>query len=487
MLFTKASDFEKTSYSGLFHFVRYMELLEKYEVDYGEADTLDENADVVRIMSIHKSKGLEFPVTFVCGMGKQFNVKDTQKALIVDPDLGLGVTFVDVESRIKCKTLRQRVIAKKMVEDLLAEELRVLYVALTRAKEKLILTGVLENAGEAWKAWQENVTEQLEYPEFIGAKGYMELLLPVLANTDFQVKVLGEADLKKAAVLEQVDLKLRRTELEQIAQSSESGEVTELEQRLAYAYPHKNLEKLYTKTTVSELKAEAMAERDEEAHELFESREKEAYVPSFAAAEQKISGTLRGSAFHRAMEILDLEALLGGEFGDFPSDYDLYRERLRQDNGSLNRRIGEFLKQQTECLKLSREYYEAVNPRKVEAFLQTESAYRMWRADRENRLYREQPFVLGIDAGELAKHFDGDAPEGEILLIQGIIDVFWLEDDGAVLLDYKTDRVEKADALWDRYETQMDYYSRAITQITGRPVKERVLYSSSLEQETGRL
>ncbi|MBR1854105.1 MAG: helicase-exonuclease AddAB subunit AddA [Lachnospiraceae bacterium] len=514
MLFTKASDFEKTSYFGLFHFVRYMEQLEKYEVDYGEADTLDENADVVRIMSIHKSKGLEFPVTFVCGLGKQFNEQDARKALIVDADMGLGVTFVDPKHRIRCKTLRQNVIGKKMVEDMLAEELRVLYVALTRAREKLILTGVAKEAAQLWERISADAAnrpgvysaEQLAYLEFVTAKGYLDFLLPVLPYTDFQVKVLGKEELGEKTIREQVDLEVRRMALTQLeindadsvagiasvtgpkgANGAAAKAQNELWERLSYSYPHKNLEKLYTKTTVSELKAEAMAEQDEAAHDLFEGREKEPYVPKFIAQEKTISGTLRGSAFHRAMEILDLDSLLGEWFPEFPADYTQYLAGMQKNRAKLKKKIEVFLQEQTETLRLSVEYYEAVNPWKVVAFLQLESAYRMWRAERSHDLYREQPFVLGIDAKELSGRFEGDAPEGEILLIQGIIDVFWVESDGIVLLDYKTDKVDNTDALWDRYETQMNYYSRALTQITGRPVKERILYSSRLEQEAGRL
>ena len=324
--------------------------------------------------------------------------------------------------------------------------------------------------------------QKLEYSEFIAAKGYLDFLLPILPYTDFRVKVLGKEELGEAAVREQVDLEVRRAALEQLRVGSDA-----LQERLSYSYPHKNLEKLYTKTTVSELKAEAMAERDEAAHDLFEGREREPYVPGFVAQEKKISGTLRGSAFHRAMEIMNLENLLGEWFAEFPEDYGQYRDKLQQNREGLVKRIAAYLQHQTETLKLSTEYYEAVNPRKVAAFLESESAYRMWRAERENDLYREQPFVLGIDAKELSNRFEGDAPEGEILLIQGIIDVFWMERDGIVLLDYKTDKIDSTDALWDRYEAQMDYYSRALTQITKRPVKERILYSSYLEQEAGRL
>lgn len=169
MLLTKASAFEKTSYFGLFHFIRYMEQLEKYDVDYGEADTLDENADVVRIMSIHKSKGLEFPVVFVSGLSKRFNMQDANQSLIVDMDLGVAVDYVDSGRRIKNKTLRRAVLSAKMKEDNLAEELRVLYVALTRAREKLILTAVLDKAEEKWELSQMTGQEKLTYLDFCEA------------------------------------------------------------------------------------------------------------------------------------------------------------------------------------------------------------------------------------------------------------------------------------------------------------------------------
>ena len=221
--------------------------------------------------------------------------------------------------------------------------------------------------------------ERLGYLEFLTAKGYLDFLLPVLPYTDFQVKIQNGEDLGAAAVKEQVDLELRRTALTQARMETGAagqGKPDNLQAalwgRLSYVYPHKNLERLYTKTTVSELKAEAMAERDEEAHDLFASREKEKYVPAFVSQEKKISGTLRGSAFHRAMEILDLGELLGTWFAAFPAAYDIYRQGLLARENELEQKLETFLQMQKENLKLSAEYYEAIDPRKVSAFLQTE-------------------------------------------------------------------------------------------------------------------
>lgn len=263
MLLTKASAFEKTSYFGLFHFIRYMEQLEKYDVDYGEADTLDENADVVRIMSIHKSKGLEFPVVFVSGLSKRFNMQDANQSLIVDMDLGVAVDYVDSVRRIKNKTLRRAVLSAKMKEDNLAEELRVLYVALTRAREKLILTAVLDKADEKWELAQMTGQERLTYLDFCEAGSYMDFLLPILPQTGIAVKTLRTEDLAVEELREQLRMGDRREQLRLIAcgETTLTGDPEEnerklmyLRERFAYQYPHPGLQKLYTKTTVSELK-----------------------------------------------------------------------------------------------------------------------------------------------------------------------------------------------------------------------------------------
>ena len=148
MLVEKAIAYENTSYKGLFHFVRYIDELQKYDVDFGEADLIGENENVVRIMSIHKSKGLEFPVVFAAGMGKNFNRQDTRSRLVLHPELGIGLDYMDGKQRVKSVTIAKRAIAKQIDMENLGEELRVLYVALTRAKEKLILTGSLKKAEE---------------------------------------------------------------------------------------------------------------------------------------------------------------------------------------------------------------------------------------------------------------------------------------------------------------------------------------------------
>lgn len=487
MLLTKASAFEKTSYFGLFHFIRYMEQLEKYDVDYGEADTLDENADVVRIMSIHKSKGLEFPVVFVSGLSKRFNMQDANQSLIVDMDLGVAVDYVDSVRRIKNKTLRRTVLSAKMKEDNLAEELRVLYVALTRAREKLILTAVLDKADEKWELAQMTGQERLTYLDFCEAGSYMDFLLPILPQTGIAVKTLRTEDLAVEELREQLRMGDRREQLRLIAcgETTLTGDPEEnerklmyLRERFAYQYPHPGLQKLYTKTTVSELKIAAMAEKDEAAFHTFEEKEVVPYIPGFRREQEKVSGAVRGNAFHRTMELLDFTYLFteSGLFTGCPNNYEEYRRGL--DKNRLQNRLEEFLQRETISLRLTEEYAKAVSLPKILNFLEQELAYRMWRAQEQGLLYREQPFVLGIDA----KRLDPDLPKGEKVLIQGIIDVFFIEDGEIVLLDYKTDVIDSLEALWNRYNVQIQYYEEALTKLMQMPVKERILYSFYLEK-----
>ena len=277
---------------------------------------------------------------------------------------------------------------------------------------------------------------------------------------------------------EQFQFMDRRLLLGEAEKHADAEALQKLQEQFAYQYPYEKLQKLYTKTTVSELKIAAMAEKDEAAYHAFEEKEVQPYIPAFKRGEEAVSGTVRGNAFHRVMELMDFEELLGGLFAEFPEDYQAYRSRLAAE--TLNEALQAFLKQETKSLRLSEEYAKAINIRKLVHFLESELAYRMWSADRRGELYREQPFVLGVDAGRLGEEF----PAEETVLIQGIIDVFFVEDGELVLLDYKTDVIGSMEELWNRYAVQLDYYEEALSRLMSMPVKEKVLYSFYLE-ETG--
>lgn len=457
MLLTRAESFEKTSYSGLFHFIRYMEQLEKYDIDYGETGASDENADVVRIMSIHKSKGLEFPVCFVSGLSKRFNRQDSVAPVLMDMDLGLAIDWVDPTARIRHTTLKKNVLARKLNADSMGEELRVLYVALTRAEEKLILTGTCKED----KLPQENATQgaygysALRLQE---ASSYYDLVLPAWQSVGRRLQICTQEELLQAELVRaSLGYNSRQKLLEEAGKEPEAAELA-LCERLQKPYAHENLAGLFVKTTVSELKKEGMQEEAAEGLELFPEEEVVPYLPQFVREqEETVSGTTRGSAYHRLLEIFPFE---------------------RQETWTAEK-IRTVIEECKADRRLSEEYAAAINVYKIRAFLQTPLAARMAKAARSNRLHREQPFVLGLSANRL----NTDFPEDETVLIQGIIDVYLEEEDGIVLADYKTDLVKDPKELILRYRVQLDYYEEALVRLTGKCVKEKLIYSFGLEQE----
>lgn len=507
MLLRRAADFEQTGSHGLFAFIRYMEQLEKYDVDYGEAGIVDEHADVVRIMSIHKSKGLEFPVCIVAGLAKRFNMQDQAKRLLMDVDFGLGCEYVDLERRMRRTTLRRNVLARKQQLDSLGEELRILYVAMTRAKEKLILTGCIaepekklaalgmepvetqDGAGQFGSGWhRRGAPEKVSFLTLQAAGSLLDFLLPAWDSV-----LVAEGDALKADEI--FTLAGDGWRRQRLAAYEQEKTVPQWQQafaeRFSYTYPWRALEHLYTKTTVSELKLEHMTEESEGASHLFDTQIQEAYVPRFAGREEKLSGSRRGSAFHRVMELLDFARLPAEDadmaYADAESQGGLqagseasgaahegvreapYTERKRRLTGIVKKELDAFL----ESGRLTQEEYECVSAGSIAAFLMTKAAERMRAAGCRGLLRKEQPFMLGLAADRVKPEF----PKDETVLIQGIIDVYWEEDGELVVLDYKTDRVEREEELIGRYQTQLDYYGEALSKITGKRVKEKLIYS----------
>lgn len=526
MLLSKAESFEKTSYFGLFHFIRYMEQVEKYDIDYGEASLQDENADTVRIMSIHRSKGLEFPVCFVSGLGKRFNMQDIAKPVIVDMDLGIGLDYVDSVLRMKRGTLKKNVMAGKLQRDSLGEELRVLYVAMTRAQEKLILTGGLK-AERAEKLKEEmekaavrekddgTLTEGADTERLLpffrrsGASSYLDWLLPAWQQTGQRMELVDASRLLAGQMEKEQSREQQLEGLKQFLETEPAGAgeteetaaqdavardaAARLSARLKSGYPHRNLERLYTKTTVSELKKAGMAEAAVEAYHLFEEEEVVPYLPRFVRSEDKLGGAARGSAYHKALELFPFgswmarkDAERGGLAEGGPERAGSGKENAGKDrvsesaeNGADRKALEALLDEMREQGRLLPEYREAVSPWRLEAFLKSALAARMGRADAAGLLHKEQPFVLGIPASELGEDFPGE----ETVLIQGIIDVYFEEDGELVVADYKTDAVTQAEELVNRYRVQLDYYARALEQLTRKRVKEKIIYSFALQKE----
>lgn len=494
MLLVKASDYEKTSYFGLYHFLRYIEQLEKYEVDYGEAGLQDEHADVVRIMSIHKSKGLEFPVCFVSGLSKGFQTRDVNSHLVLDIDAGIGVDYVNPAARVQGRNLRRNVIAEKLRVDNLAEEMRILYVAMTRAKEKLILTGTLkapEKTAASLLPFRKRKETILSYDVLTGQGSFLELLLAALARnkcmdgffreygiepeTDnplygqdmsIRVELTGwvnrvEEKLEEAVRMEEAKRKLLLSDSEK---DVDWALMEHMSACFGYTYPYGNLGGLYTKTTVSELKMAGMKEETDFSFQLYQEETVEPYLPGFLEKEERVSGSMRGSAFHKVMELFDFTKLT---------------EEIIRDKSAVSALLKEQLMQMRQEGRLTEEYYGVISVPKIVAFLRSGVAARMGKAARAGKLFKEQPFVMGLRADCLNSEF----PKEETVLIQGIIDVFFEEDGRYVLLDYKTDAVQTAQELVKRYHVQLDYYAQALEQSSGYRDTERILYSFKLGEE----
>ncbi len=494
MLLVKAADYEKTSYFGLYHFLRYMEQLEKYEVDYGEAGLQDENADVVRIMSIHKSKGLEFPVCFVSGLAKKFQTRDLSARLVLDLDAGIGVDYVDPDRRVRSRDLRRNVIAEKMRADNLAEEMRILYVAMTRAKEKLILTGTVrspEKMAVSLIPLMHLERTLLPYDVLTGQGSFLHLLLAALARNrcldvfyqeygleparkapfyakdmSIQVKLYDWEEIVEGKLEETVRMEERKRGLllSDPVKDVDALLVTRLSDSFVLHYPYDDLRRLYTKTTVSELKMAGMREEADFSFDLYEEETVIPYLPGFLEKDETVSGSMRGSAFHKVMELFDFTRLTDVVINDQKAVRSLLQEQI-----SEMRLSG----------RLSEEYYDVLSLPKITAFLRSDAARRMGEAARTGRLYKEQPFVLGLPAERLGSEF----PQEETVLIQGIIDVFFEEGGKYVLLDYKTDAVDTAEELIRRYRVQLDYYAEALEQHANYHDTEKILYSFKLGEE----
>jgi len=466
MLLEKALAYEKTSYRGLFHFIRYIDRLNKYEVDYGEADVVSENADAVRIMTIHKSKGLEFPVVFLCGTAKAFNRTDARSRMVIHPELGVALDYINPQSRTRGSTLYKRAVAKQMELENQGEELRVLYVALTRAKEKLILTGTAKDIKDKIEklSYRSGQEEGLPFLERAGANSFFDWILPAMIAAGDQklIQIPGVSDF----VFEEAREQLEEAEglgrlLYQMSLPDEKADAY-VNAQLSYRYPLLYETNRKTKYSVSELKHRAMEAVLEEEEVLEKKSTQEdviPYIPRFAGGESDTNqNLLRGTAMHRAAAFLPVEILAGSK--NLEKDLDLWIEKIVA-RGQLTEEMRQLLRKD-----------------KLMLFYQSKLALRMKEAAKRKELYVEKPFVMGRTADEI----EGDGSDA-LILVQGIVDAFFIEKEEIVLLDYKTDAVHTSSDLVRRYQRQLELYEEAIRDNLGRKIKEKFIYSFHLNRE----
>lgn len=491
MLVEKAMEYEKTSYRGLFNFVRYIQKLQQYQVDYGEVNLSGVGESAVQIMTIHKSKGLEFPVVFAAGMGKRFNFRDMNASILIHPELGIGADAILPDKRIIAASLCKQIIRRELLKESLGEELRVLYVALTRAKEKLILCGAvgdLDNQITALSVLRDNKEELISLGMRMRGKCYWDYVLPALARhrcmngifqeygifmnrnnplygdaSEFVVKKITAADLTENEVVEQAEREMKKEVLKNwnpgIVYDSEIRE--ELERRFSFVYPYEYLKELPVKVSVSELKKRSYhSEQDlEETVDYEQDEELQPLIPRFIEAkkEEGYTGAFRGTAYHRVMECLDYQR----------TDT---QEKLRVQ-----------LEELVSLKKMEEKEAASVRIRDILHFVESALGHRMKAAALQKKLFREQPFVIARKASEL----EGEWQCEEDVLVQGIIDAYFIENDEIVLVDYKTDFVRNGEEqkLIDRYHVQLEDYAQALERMTGRRVKERYIYSFTLGKE----
>lgn len=497
MLIEKAIAFENTSYKGLFHFVRYIEQLQKYDVDFGEASILDETEDTVRIMSIHKSKGLEFPIVFAAGMGKRFNEQDAKKKVILHPDLGIGIDFMDTVLRIKSPTLLKKVLARQTVLENLGEELRILYVALTRAKEKLILTGGISDY-ETMIRTAYVQTKQKEIPLSFSvlskAKCYFDWIIPALIRhkgfqqilsdleydipvdhplfhypCDFEIKVVDLEEVFQEEISLQLETKASKEMFLEKIQLPDKDLLEQVTDKLNFHYPYEKETVIQSKISVSELKKryqeeevidqtqkiETLLLKEEWEKEFVVDSEIEPIIPKFMKEEEKISAAARGTAYHKVMECLNFTEI----------------SNLQSVKGQMEQLLS--------LGKIDQEIMGMVNPFRVYEFFQSDLGKRMHSADRHGKLRKEQPFVMGLKACEIYPGIESD----ELILVQGIIDAYFEENGKLILMDYKTDYVTTKEELIQKYKIQIDLYKKALNRADKKQVEESIIYSFALQEE----
>jgi ATP-dependent helicase/nuclease subunit A len=486
----RAAQYEATSFKGLFHFIRFVQKMQKQQGDLGAAKIVGENENIVRIMSIHKSKGLEFPVVVAAGMGKQFNLQDLRQSILLHQDLGLGPDYIDYEKRVIYQTMAKVAIGKKIMLENLSEEMRILYVAFTRAKEKLIITGTIRNIEEQAKKWCRQVQckeETIPVYAVMKAKTYMdwiatavirhkdgEMIRDCAGIQDIPLKSLYEDDShwkiyrwnKEDIILEnQKDKKekeqIRKQLLGWNPELSYSSQKTEIFNRLSWVYPYEEAIRFSVITSVSEIKRQYQQEAfDEESPFMY--GQTALRRPQFIEQKKGLSAAEKGTLIHFVMQHLNLEKAV---------DFESIKNQL---NEMKNKGL------------LSEEQIKIIYSKDILAFAASPLAERI---KQSAKVKKEVPFVLSLPIKEVYPKLNVPEDFEEEVMIQGIIDCYFEEEEQVVLIDYKTDYIAKdqdidqsIEKIKRRYQTQIDLYARAIEQITGKKVKERYLYLFSIQR-----
>jgi len=477
-LLDRARQYEATNFRGLFRFLRFIERMQDKGSDLAVARALGESEDVVRIMSIHKSKGLEFPVVFVADLGKNINLQDSKALVLCHKTLGVGPYVTNPELRFRYPTLARHGISHKLTMETKAEELRILYVALTRAREKLILVGSVAKLQKKAMQWcQVTDRPRVALPDALiaGAKNYLDWLCPAVARHEggeelrqyaqceaaghpafdrdlskWQVKIYSPNQLKmeEEAEGENPLLLEKIRNLEEVDGGEDFPWVTKT---LGWQYGYENVVGKPGKLSVTEIKRRFSELAEDHGQELF-IKKSIALRPRFIQQSTGLTGAERGTLMHSVMQHID-----------FQGDLQIEGIKAQIENMVMQEII-------------LPEHAELVDVAGIVAFFQSDLGERVCRS---RKVRRELPFSLMLPAERFDMQMVGT---GEGVFIQGVIDVLFDEGDGLILLDYKTDWVQDSQELVQRYEIQLDLYGEAIQRIFKRPVKEKYLYVFSTQE-----
>lgn len=469
MLFERAKQYESASFKGLFNFINFIDKLHSNSGDLSSAKLIGENENVIRIMSIHKSKGLEFPVVFLSCMGKQFNLQDLNDNIILHQDLGFGPKYINSDMKIEYTTLAKEAIRLKSKVETLSEEMRVLYVALTRAKEKLIITGVSKDVKKTFEEKEaliqmyKNGSNRVNPVLLKKYKSYLDWIELVYFNNIENIhKFMNVNIIKKTDLLKELNV-VNDTEnedniikrLNDMAAHIDNSKTNELAKILRWKYFYTDSSVIPNKTSVTKLK-EAANEPIVSIEELEEQPTETKFAivrPQFLNEDVQITGAQKGTLMHLCFQKLD--------------------EKKEYTKAMLQEMIDEMVRRKL----ITALEAESINTYKLYSYTKSE-LFNELRNARE--VYKEQPFYISLTADEVY----GNGLEDSIL-VQGIIDVYFINQQGeVVLVDYKTDYVEngKEAKLVDKYRKQLEIYKRALTQALGKNVDKCYIYSVYLEK-----
>lgn len=485
MLFERAKQYESASFKGLFNFINFIDKIKFNSEDLTSAKIIGENEDVVRIMSIHKSKGLEFPVVILAGTGKQFNLQDLNQKILLDQDLGIGPQYINKERHIEFKTLGKKSLAIKAKNEAISEEMRVLYVALTRAKEKLIVVGRQKDVNKKMAEKQKILEVYSESDKKINSyllqkyKTYLDWLELIYlkegtANTKdiFSVNINKKSDLIKNLKQEDVEFEDIYAKIQKNAKAhntvKDEGDKKKIKQFLNWKYPYEGVSGIPTKTSVTKIKELVNAEQIKETTKNIKfgiQEENENTIqtsinakPKFLnqSENNKITNAQKGTLMHLCVQKMNEK-----------QEYNLQK-------------IQELIEELKAKELISNAEAESINVNKLLEYTKSN----LWEELKQAKeIHKEKAFYINVKASNLYENISKENDEN--ILVQGIIDLYYIDkDDKLVLIDYKTDYVEKGkeNLLAEKYKEQLSLYKEALEKSLNREVEKMGIYSLYLNQ-----